>query len=446
MTAENPSFAKNISPVASADDSKASSSESASTPGPINRRFWQLKRSLFAFFAALSVLTVIALPFLNARYATHLLEKSHPAEALWHWEMALRFYPWWKEARVQACIAARQAGDFDRAWLHLSALEQEGTNLEGDGPLLWAMIRASRGDLALVEAKLIEIWNRNRLERSDIPGALAEGYLRMFRLPDALAITSEWLKADPTSIRAHVLRADAWYRARSPDNAVPALQEVIDLDPGQIESRFHLALALLDKARYDEGLEQLNLVANVWPDNTLVSCRQARSLFMLGREKQARTLIARQLARFPSDAKLISTLGQIDLLSGRNEEAATLFRQALALRPADYQSIYSLSQALGRLGQREESQKWAKEAEKIKIKLERLNEITSKEIAQKPLDPALHEELGLLYEATGQSLSARAWLESATRIDPRRDSAREALQRVRAKLAASSPDSLRDQE
>ncbi|MEI8229406.1 MAG: tetratricopeptide repeat protein, partial [Planctomycetota bacterium] len=212
---------------------------------------------------------------------------------------------------------------------------------------------------------------------------------------------------------------------------------VIELDPTQTESRFHLALALLDKARYDEALDHLNLVAKAWPDNTLVTCRQARALFMLGREKQARSMLNQQLTQYPKDAKLLSTMGQLDLLSGRNEEAIQFFKDALSLLPSDYQSLYSLSQALNRLGNKEESQKFAKEAERIKAKLERLNDITSNEIALKPLDPAIHEELGRLYEETGQLESAKAWLESSLRLDPQREKAKIELQKVLEKIGQS---------
>jgi len=397
-------------------------------------KLWQAKWYLTVLVLAL---TLVLGPWISIEYGFYLLGKSHPKEALTYLQWGLKVFPWWKTARIQACHAARQSGQFDIAFEHLSVLEQEGSDFENEGPVIWAMIHASRGELPMVENKLIETWNRNRTNGSEIACALAEGYLRMFRLPDALAITGEWIQNDPHSIRAHVLRADTWYRARSPDNAVPALQEVIERDPTQTESRFHLALALLDKARYDEALDHLNLVAKAWPENTLVTCRQARALFMLGREKQARSMLSQQLTQYPRDAKLLSTMGQLDLLSGRNEEAIQFFKNALSLVPSDYQSLYSLSQALNRLGNKEESQKYAKEAERIKAKLERLNDITSNEIALKPLDPAIHEELGRLYTETGQLESARAWLESSLRLDPQRENAKLELQKVLEKIGQS---------
>jgi len=360
---------------------------------------------------------------------TH-LSAGRPGLALPWLEWGVSWYPWWRQAHRDCCFAARQAGQFDKAWEHLAELEQGIQPLDGEGPLIWALIRAAQGDLPLVESQLLEIWNRDPERRTEIASALTEGYLRMYRLPDALAITNEWLRVDPDSVRALVLRADAWYRARSPDNAVPALQTVIDHDPAQTESRFHLALALLDKARYDDALGHLDIVAREWPENTVVPCRQARCLFMLGREKQARTLLEEKIAAYPEDFRFHSTLGQIDLLSGRNEEAANQFLKALAIQPTDYQSLFSVSQALNRLGKTQLATRYAKEAEVIKTKLQRINDITSNEIAKRPLDPALHEELALLFESTGQWDSARAWFESATRIDPTRVKSQEGKVRM----------------
>lgn len=300
----------------------------------------------------------------------------------------------------------------------MEKLEEQLGGISSLGVLHWEMIHASMGDLQIVETDLLDLWRRGGPESQEIASALIEGYIRMFRLPDALAVSGEWLTRNPESLRALVLRADAWYRSRSPDNAVEALLEVVRIDPDQTASRLHLALSLLDKARYDEALKHLETLASIGPPDGLVESRRARCLHMLGREKQARAVLNELIHSLPNDYRLYSTLGQIELLTGHDVEAESAFRKVLAIQESDYLGNFSLSQSLKRQGKADEAKKFQDRAEQIKSGLERLNEITSTAIAQRPLDPALHRELGKIYSTLGQEENAKRWKMSADRLEP----------------------------
>lgn len=383
-------------------------------PGRI--RLWTYRLCAFSFL--ILGICVLLLPLWIGLKGRSLLERCHPIEALESLEFALHFHPWWTQARNDACAAARQAGKHKKAWDHLEKLEEQLGGVTPLGVLHWEMIHSSMGDLQMVETDLLNLWRRGGPESEEIASALIEGYIRMFRLPDALAISGEWLARNPESLRALVLRADAWYRSRSPDNAVEALLEVVTIDPGQTASRLHLALSLLDKARYDEALKHLEILALNGPIDGLVESRRARCLQMLGREKQARKLLAESIKALPNDFRLFSTLGQIELLTGHDAEAETSFRKVLEIQEADYLANFSLSQSLKRQGKTADAKIFQDRAEQIKSNLERLNEITSTAISQRPLDPELHRELSKIYKSLGQEENAKRWKMSAERLDP----------------------------
>lgn len=385
---------------------------------PFRQSFRKRFNPAFALVVFLLGGGVLCLPLWAGLKGRALLERCHPEEALESLEFALRFHPWWIQARNDACAAARQAGNHKRAWDHLEKLESQLGGVPPLGVLHWEMIHASMGDLQLVEPDLLDLWRRGGPESQEIASALIEGYIRMFRLPDALAISGEWLTRNPESLRALVLRADAWYRSRSPDNAVEALLEVVTIDPAQKASRLHLALSLLDKARYDEALKHLEALALDGPKDGLVESRRGRCLHMLGREKQARALLAESIQSLPNDYRLYSTLGQIELLTGHDLEAESAFRKVLEIQETDYLGNFSLSQSLKRQGKTDEAKKFQDRAEQIKSGLERLNEITSTAISQRPLDPALHRELGKIYATLGQEENAKRWKMSADRLEP----------------------------
>jgi tetratricopeptide (TPR) repeat protein len=382
----------------------------------VRSRKWIGRFSLSAVF--LFGISILCLPLWVGFKGRTLLERCHPEEALESLEFALRYHPWWIQARNDACAAARQAGKHKKAWDHLAKLEEQIGGVPPLGVLHWELIHASMGDLQIVEADLLDLWRRGGPESQEIASALIEGYIRMFRLPDALAISGEWLTRNPESLRALVLRAEAWYRSRSPDNAVEALLEVVTIDPGQTSSRLHLALSLLDKARYDEALKHFDTLATHGPLDGLVESRRARCLHMLGREKQARALLAESMKSLPNDYRLYSTLGQIELLTGHDGEAESAFRKVLEIQESDYLGNFSLSQSLKRQGKGDEAKKFQDRAEQIKSGLERLNEITSTAISQRPLDSELHRELGQIYATLGQEENAKRWRMSADRLNP----------------------------
>ncbi|MEI6325083.1 MAG: tetratricopeptide repeat protein [Gemmataceae bacterium] len=387
------------------------------TPPPkTKRRIW-IKR--LAVFTCLVIFTgILSLPLCAGFYGRTLLRRCHPAEALDYLAIALKFHPWWVQAQSDACSAARQTGNHQLAWNHLEKLEERLGGIAPECILHWEMIHASMGDLQTVEVDLLDRWRRGGPESHEIACALVEGYIRMFRLPDALALTGDWLDREPGSLKVLLLRAQTWHRSHSPDNAVESLQEVVAIDPTQSECRLQLALSLLDKARYDEALKHLNFLSEKGKMDGLIESRRARCLHMIGREAQARTLLEKALQTLSDDYRLYSTLGQIELLTGHNEEAEAAFKKTLSIQETDYLANFSLSQALKRQGKNEESKAFLDRAEKIKTTLERLNEITSTTISQRPLDAALHRELGDIFTFLGQTESAKRWLMSAKRLDP----------------------------
>ena len=93
-------------------------------------------------------------------------------------------------------------------------------------------------------------------------------------------------------------------------------------------------------------------------------------------------------------------------------------RKVLEIQEADYLANFSLSQSLKRQGKTADAKIFQDRAEQIKSNLERLNEITSTAISQRPLDPELHRELSKIYKSLGQEENAKRWKMSAERLDP----------------------------
>jgi acyl-CoA-binding protein len=84
-----------------------------------------------------------------------------------------------------ASRAARLSGDFASAEQQLRECQRLQKTPSDDTVLEWALFHAAEGDLDNVEGFLQDYIRRNRGSAGPAREALAEGYLRMYRVLDA---------------------------------------------------------------------------------------------------------------------------------------------------------------------------------------------------------------------------------------------------------------------
>jgi predicted Zn-dependent protease len=88
---------------------------------------------------------------------------------------------------------------------------------------------------------------------------------------------------------------------------------------------------------------------------------------------------------------------------------------------------YNLIQALRHNGKEEEAQEHEQKRKQREDDLKRFHEIVTRDMAQKPHDPALHFTLGKLLLRCGKREEGLRWLHNALRLDPNYAPARQAL-------------------
>src|SRR5262249_32639896 len=137
------------------------------------------------------------------------------------------------------------------------------------------------------------------------------------------------------------------------------------------------------------------------PDNPDVLARLGRCQNMVNRGAEARQLLDGVLARHPDHAAALRTRGQFALADRDPAAAEQWLRRAVAAAPNDYQTHWLLFQALQQSGQTEAARAELKVALGVKDQTERLGELQSRKLAERPLDPALHYEMGALFLRTG---------------------------------------------
>jgi predicted Zn-dependent protease len=361
-------------------------------------------------------------PYLWAWYQLRAGEKAlehyHAEEALGHLASYLWVCPTSVRGHLLAARAARRAGDLDAAERHL----RTGRRLQPEGSreidLEWALLRVTLGDLDENEAYLLARAREGPGEAALVMEGLAEGYTRLYRIIDALRCLDRWLVLQPDNPQALFVRGNLWWHAQVAHKAIPDYRRLLEIDPDRPEARWRLARCLVEDGSYGEALPLLERTLQLRPGNSEVLVHLARCEHMLGQPDRARDLLDGILREHPDDALALRTRGQFALLSGRPAEAEAALRRALAVSPTDHQVSWSLAQALRQQHKEAEARAQLEQANRLKDRRARVGEITTRLMAEKPDNPALHAELGTLLIGLGYANVGEGWLLSALHLDP----------------------------
>jgi tetratricopeptide (TPR) repeat protein len=360
------------------------------------------------------------------------LERYHSQDALDHLNACLEVWPDSAQAHLLAARAARRTGADDKAKEHLEECQRLEANLSNESLLEQDLLEASKGYLDGVEAKLEDQAEKTPDQAPLIWEALAEGYLRMYRIRDALLCLDTWLRHDPENTQAHFLRGNAWRTVLKLSRAAPHYRQVVQRDPERVDARKWLAFCLVELGQYNEALPHLESLRRQEPGDLEILVRLARCRSKMRQPEAARTILSELLAEHPDNGHALRTMGQLAVMEDKPAEAEKWFRRAVQHLPNDYQLHFQLQQVLERQGKKGAANAEKKTVEILRKRMQRLGEIQSHDMTMRPRDPALHCEMGDLLLQVGHREVGLRWLESALRLDPDYSPAHMALARYYA--------------
>lgn len=367
--------------------------------------------------------------------------------ALAHFQQSLRIWPRSPALHWLAARAERRAGRFDEAQQHLDQCRQHAQpDLKEAAAFEWALLRAAMGDLRSVEESL---QSRILSRPEDAPliwEALAEGYRRNYRMPEALRCLDTWLHFEPENLQAYFLRGEVHRQVGAVNRARDEYHRVVELDTGHDAARGHLARCLVQVGRYQEAAQHLDLLLLKSPDDPGLRILLARSQYDLGQREAALRILDEVLRDHPQHGAALRERGRLALAAEDFSAAEEWYRQALTELPADYEVRFGLHRALQGLGKSEEAKAQLAKAQQLKNAFERIHEIQTHQMTLRPFDPALHAELGEMLVQTGQLATGEQWLLSALHLDPNLTAAHAALARFYDEQGNPSQAELHRQE
>lgn len=354
------------------------------------------------------------------RAAEAALAAYHPEQARESLTACAKVWGTRPQVHLLASRAARQDGDLEAAERELRECERLLGIASDETAFEWALLQATAGNVREVEEYL-----QRRAESSPVAGplvweALTEGYLRVYRSLDAMACVNHWLRRDPDNVRALELRGQTYVTGKGVVRGAEDYRRVLQLDPTRKPTRWRLIGCLLELGAYEEAAEHLELFGRQTPDDPEVPARLARCYVMMKRGDDARQLLDAALAKHPDHGPCLRARGQVALTQSPPPfaEAEVFLQRAATAMPNDYQTHWSLAEALRQQGKTTEAKLQLARAEELRDRLERLGELRSRKLAEQPLDPALHYEMGVLLLRTGHLDVGERWLLSAVSLDP----------------------------
>jgi predicted Zn-dependent protease len=382
---------------------------------------FRTRRGLIRFACAVVVLGLLApqaWAWYHLRAAHKALARHHPQEARTALASCSRVWSDRPSVRLLACRAAWQAGDLEDAVAELRAAQRLTGGATSQTALEWALVQAAGGNVREVEEYL-----QRRAEETPALGplvweALAVGYLRIYRTLDAMSCLNHWLKREPDNVRALELRGQTYVTGRGVVRGAEDFRRVLQFDPSRRATRWQLVEALIALGGYEEAVEHLELFAREKPNDSQVSALLARCYFFVGRRDEARRLLDSALQHEPEHGLCLRTRGQFALMDDQKAEAERWLRRAVAALPEDHQSHWLLFEALRQQGKIAEAQEQNRVADAVKERASRITELQSRRLAEFPLDPTVHFEMGSLLIQTGRGEVGERWLLSALELDP----------------------------
>lgn len=369
---------------------------------------------------ALGLLAPHGWAWYQLRSAKSALARYHPDEARAALASCERVWGNRASVRLLASRAARQANDLERAAGELVTAQRILGSANEDTALEWALLQAWVGNVGEVEEYLQKAADHSPAVAGPLAWeALAIGYIRRYRTLDAMACLNIWLKRSPDNVRALELRGVTYVSGRGVVRGAEDFRRALELDPTRTLTRWSLIDATMGLGGYEEAARHLEIMAKETPDDPAVPARLARCYLLLSRGDEAERVIDEALRKYPDNGQCLRTRGQISLLRGRPAEAEVALRRAVELLPSDYQAhqllFQSLQQQPNKVG---EAKAQLKVAETVRDRTEQILDLSSRKLAEFPLDPSLHTAMGRLMIQNGQGEAGEGWLLTALELDP----------------------------
>lgn len=301
------------------------------------------------------------------------MRKGQLGDAMRLMEARLSDTPTDGDALYLAAVCARMARSFDAAQRYLSTLLglepnngrglQEQAHLYRDTQNPAAAIDAY-GEALRINPALVASYRQRLIllreaGREQEAGITAAQLHRVENLPKALLAVSDliaqgrivkaeqlcrqFLLQSPRNTEGMRLLADIGSQLGALEEANFLLEAACELEPTDVALRIDLIRVLSKRQRFEQSLEQAELLLRSAPQNLQFQSLKAIELLQLGRYEEAIAGFDRILEKLPGDAITLTSKGHALKTLGARDNAVTAYESASTARQGAGEAWYALA-------------------------------------------------------------------------------------------------------
>jgi tetratricopeptide (TPR) repeat protein len=347
------------------------------------------------------------------RQAEAALGRHDLAAAAAHLERYLERRPHDAAAWFLAGRTARRRGRYPEAERCLERCQQLGGVTDATR-LEWDLLRVQQGDLRDIDARLRRTIGPDHPDALFVLEALAQGYFRCERLPDALEACELGLQREPGQLWPWLWRGRVFERLRYFDRALADYRRATEIAPDDPEARLAMGWLLLRQRQPGPAAEQFEYLLARSADDEAVLLGVAACRIEQSRSAEAVPLLERVLAKYPSSPSGLLLRGKAALEQDDPAGAEGWLREAVRLAPDDAEALHLLVQCLRARSQDAEADPLAERLEQLRKDLHRLDEVV-RAVARQPDDAGPRHEAGVIALRVGRPDEGLRWLHEALR-------------------------------
>jgi tetratricopeptide (TPR) repeat protein len=291
----------------------------------------------------------------------------------------------------------------------------------------------------LTRIQLIKRTQKVTIDEVPILEALARHSLDSHQFQDVFDFSSQIIRRDPNHALAYFWRGLAYeltgrYRGESDED----YKKAIELEPSNITFRLRFASNLTMRKEFLEDAKQRLKQLQIETDKPEYSAQHLDTLqtlaevnLELGENESALELAKKLVLQRPRDHNTLALYGQILVANNQLPDAERYLKSAIAISPGSHVAHFQYSRALELMGKFEDAKIELQKASQIKDNRTKLAALYLR-VKERPDDPRIRYEIGVLNCLVGDQPVGTFWLKSALEIDPDFEPALRELNKLKA--------------
>lgn len=390
---------------------------------------------LFVAVGALAVTGFLLRNNVACLVANYYLQQRKYDEAAWWLNLSSRMTSGDGETEFLLARLARhrgEAGDEERLYEHLERARDLGFDEERIRRE-YILSDAQSGRLGKADQFLGELARDQQGDGAEIYEAYVMGYIRNYRLNEAVSLITSWAEDYPSDPQPFYLRGYLWQDLYRWKDAEKDFQKAVDLDPDYYEAHLGLGQVLLANKQQEDAIEHF-VFAEQKPKYFISSkIGLANCYRVMGKDEEARQQLEIVLFQEPENVDAALELARLEMGNASYDSAYKRLKEMMEVDPRNLDLRFAYAEAARSVGLArddaamvEEAQKELAWVTKARVEIDGAAR-KARDVLLKPKDIDLRTDVAKAYMEYSRPEEGVMWYLSILQIDPGHKPTHEAL-------------------